>query len=109
MEKELRMLVQLLSIVILHYVSWIPACIVVTVSLVRNPPPQLVSELQSSWILINIIYIGVLGCPLTSLFALPEVKEKASEVMHRRLRRPNGNRVHAVSTNTRQLKFTTTK
>ena len=102
-KKNLRMLTQLLSIVILHFAVWIPPCIIFTISAVAVSLPELQPITEYLGVLILFIYIGVLGSPFTSLFALPEVNEKASEVMRRLRGRPNGNRVQAVSTNTRQL------
>ena len=100
-KKNLRMLIQLLSVVILHLVVWMPACVVLIISVVQQPAPALIQELQYSWVLLNFIYIGVLGSPFTSLVALPELKEKAAALMDRVWARPMNNRTNVVPPNTR--------
>ena len=66
-------------------------------------------ELQYTWVLLNLIYFGVLGSPFSSLGALPELKEKAAELMRYMRRHPVDRRTHAASTNTRQVNGTNTQ
>ena len=53
-----------------------PVILVIIITLSSNPPSDLINQLQSSWVLINIIYIAVLINPIACMFAIPEIKEK---------------------------------
>ncbi|CAF4574487.1 unnamed protein product, partial [Rotaria sp. Silwood2] len=75
-KKNLGMLIQLLSVSLLHSLVWLPVTIVILIVMTNNPPPTIIIELQSSWVLINIMYIAVLINPLVCIFAIPEIKEK---------------------------------
>lgn len=108
-KKNIRMLTQLLSIVVLHFIAWMPTCIILTISAMATTNSELLPITQYIWVSISCLYIGVLGSPLTSLFALPEIYEKACRVMRRLLRRAQHGRVHALTTNTRQALATNTK
>lgn len=75
-KKNLGMLLQLLSITVLHVGVWMPCIIVILIILAHPSPSELTIQLQSSWVLINMIYIAVLGNPLVCIFAIPEIKEE---------------------------------
>jgi hypothetical protein len=74
--KNLGMLIQLLSVSILHIIVWVPVTMVLIIALANQPPSPLILELQASWILINLAYLAVLGNPIVCMFAIPEIREK---------------------------------
>ena len=96
-KKNVSMLVQLLAIVLLYVLVWLPTCIVLIISLVQVPAPQLILELQYAWVLLNLLYIGVLGSPFTSIVALPELKEKVTKLIRRLRGQLSVNQVVPVS------------
>lgn len=79
-KKNLGMLVQLLSVSVLHTVVWMPVILVIIVVLASKTPSDLILQLQGSWVLINIIYLAVLGNPVVCIFAIPEIREKVINV-----------------------------
>lgn len=90
-KKNLGMLVQLLSVSILHTVVWMPVIIVIIVVLAGQTPSDLILQLQGSWVLINIIYLAVLGNPIVCIFAVPEIREKVISLKDRVTGRVGGN------------------
>ena len=99
-KKNFGMLVQLLSVSVLHTVVWMPVIIVIIVTLASNSPSDLIIQLQGSWVLINIIYLAVLGNPLVCIFAIPEIREKAIAFKNRILQRFFGytiNQIHPIT------------
>ena len=99
-KKNMSLLVQLLSITLLHYIVWLPTCISIVISIVEVPPPRIVQELQAGWVLLNLIYVAVLGSPFTCAYALPEMREKIDAVVHRVRDRPALNTVTAIPLST---------
>lgn len=104
--KNLGMLVQLLSVSILHIIVWVPVTMVLIIALASQPPSPLILELQASWILINLAYFAVLGNPVVCMFAIPEIREKVVNTYNRFRRGPPllhstaSNQVHPPTTNT---------
>ncbi|CAF3039543.1 unnamed protein product [Rotaria sp. Silwood2] len=86
-KKNLGMLIQLLYVSILHVAGYIPVSILVSIVMTNNPPPEIALELQSSWILINVMYIGVVANPFVCMFAIPEIKENIILFIDRKKRR----------------------
>lgn len=75
-KKNLGMLGQLLSVSALHTIVWLPVTMVLVISATTQSPSELLIELETSFILINIVYLSVLGNPVVCVFALPEIKQK---------------------------------
>ncbi|CAF1314911.1 unnamed protein product [Rotaria sp. Silwood1] len=86
-KKNLKMLIQLLSVSMLHVAGWMPFIIAFSIVMTNNPPPEIALELQSSWILINVMYIGVVANPFVCMFAVPEIKENIILFIDRKKRR----------------------
>lgn len=104
-KKNFGMLVQLLSVSILHTVVWMPVIIVIIIALGSNPPSDLIIQLQGSLVLINIIYLAVLGNPVVCLYAIPEIREKVITFKNRIRQRFFGydvNQIHPLSVKTFQ-------
>ena len=76
--KNLGMLVQLLTISILHTIVWMPIVVVTLIVLASKTSSDFILQLQESWVLINIIYLAVLGNPIVCIFAIPEIREKVA-------------------------------
>ncbi|CAF1021620.1 unnamed protein product [Adineta ricciae] len=72
--KNRKMLLQLLSLVGMLYISWMPSGIT---SIINNYYPTSISmELTFNWTLICFIYVATLFSPLTTILAIPELKEE---------------------------------
>ena len=100
-KKNLHLLIQLLSITLLHYIVWLPTCIIILISIVQVPPPVIVQEVQASWVLFDLLYVAVLGSPFTCAYALPEIREKISAFIHGVRLRAAVNTVTAIPLSTR--------
>jgi len=97
-KKNIHMLVQLFTITLVHYFAFIPTCILLIVTVVEVPAPQLIQELEASWVLLNLIYIAVLVTPITCTFAFPELREKINEFIHQiRQQQPLASRIYPSS------------
>ena len=81
-KKNLGMLGQLLSVSILHTSVWLPISVVVLTTATSQTPSDLIIQLQSSFVLLNIVYLSVLGNPIVCVFALPEIKQKIVLLMN---------------------------
>ncbi|CAF1104706.1 unnamed protein product [Rotaria sp. Silwood1] len=110
-KKNLGMLIQLLSVSILHVIVWLPVTIVILIAMTNYPPPAIIIELQTSWVLINIMYIAVLINPLVCFFAIPEIKEKIilfinylrrKRQQQQQISSTGRNQIHPLSTNQNQ-------
>ncbi|CAF1260931.1 unnamed protein product [Adineta ricciae] len=71
-QKNKGMILQLLSITGMLYISWLPITLTTVISL-AHPTPVL-SEIQGYWLLIGLIYIPVLCSPITTSYAMPELR-----------------------------------
>ncbi|CAF5138588.1 unnamed protein product, partial [Rotaria sp. Silwood1] len=110
-KKNLGMLIQLLSVSILHVIVWLPVTIVILIAMTNYPPPAIIIELQTSWVLINIMYIAVLINPLVCFFAIPEIKDKIilfinylrrKRQQQQQISSTGRNQIHPLSTNQNQ-------
>lgn len=80
-KKNIRMLGQLLTVSLLHVIVWIPVVTVILIALANYPPPAIITDLQASWVLINLMYLAVLGNPIVSIVAIPEIKTKINTLL----------------------------
>ena len=81
--KNIRLVTQLLLVSVLHASVWMPVAIVIFITLFDSSAPPIVLDLQASFVLFNLVYISVLGNPVVSVFAIPEIKAKISELTRR--------------------------
>ncbi|CAF1527267.1 unnamed protein product [Adineta ricciae] len=102
-KKNVGMLGQLLSVSAIHTIVWLPVTIVLVLAATSERPSDLLIELQTSFVLINIIYLSVLGNPVVCVFALPEIKQKMRLLIDNRRRRmmsdTKQNAIHPMTTN----------
>lgn len=96
--KNIRMLGQLLTVSLLHVTVWIPVVTVILIALTSSPPPAIILDLQASWVLINLMYLAVLGNPIVSIIAIPEINAKADAWIRRLKYKICGGRIEPVIT-----------
>ena len=93
LKKNIRMLAQLLTVSLLHVAVWMPLTTVLLIATTSVPAPQIINDLVASNILINLVYLSVLGNPVVSIFAIPEIKTKINDLINRWLPKPFARRV----------------
>ena len=101
--KNIRMVTQLLTVSLLHVAVWMPLVTAILISLVNVPAPQIINDLVASNTFINLVYISVLGNPVVSIFAIPEIGTKMRALINRLLPKPLVHRVEPTRTVTRRI------
>ena len=86
-KKNSRMLLQLLSVTGIQCIGWLPLSMISVLDVVRTTP--LLFELHVNWLLIGTIYLPVLCSPLTSIIAIPELRDAVRTWIRRRTNHQN--------------------
>ena len=94
-QKNKGMVLQLLSITGMLYISWLPISITTIINLAYSTP--LLLEIQGNWLLIGLIYIPVLCSPITTSYAVPELRNDIREWINQRRSRVDTSRTHPVN------------
>ncbi|UJR07328.1 hypothetical protein I4U23_011615 [Adineta vaga] len=79
--KNRKMLFQLLSLIGMLYISWMPSSITSVINTFHSTP--LSYEFSTNWTLICFIYVAALFSPLTAILAMPELKEEIFRCLNR--------------------------
>ncbi|CAF1094624.1 unnamed protein product [Adineta steineri] len=86
-QKNKGMVLQLLSVTGMLYISWLPVSITTVIYTAHSTP--LIREIHDNWLTLGLIYIPVLSSPLTTSFAIPELRNDIRVWLNRR--RPHVN------------------
>jgi len=93
-KKNSRMLLQLLSVTGIQCIGWLPVSMISVLDVIRSTP--VLRELHVNWLLIGAIYLPVLCAPVTSIIAIPELRD-AVRAWIRRLGKSQNTQIHPTN------------